>query len=133
MTFEIFQIPHDDESARSWLERVKAFRLFSLRTSPESFLSTFEREAAFTDDVWYSRLTDPRAFTFIALQSGRIVSAMTLLGPLPYMPEDLSPLGNPWASMDGSTTVQEPTNLHYRLNGVFTLPVERGKGKDTVP
>jgi hypothetical protein len=119
MTFEVFQIPHDEDIVPFWMERIKAFRLFSLKTSPESFLSTYEREAAFTDDIWYGRLTDPRAFTFVALQADRIVATISLLGPLPYLPEQLSPLGNPWVTIDGDATVEEPTKSHYRINGMW--------------
>jgi ribosomal protein S18 acetylase RimI-like enzyme len=128
MTFEVFQIPHDDESARSWLERVKAFRLLSLQTAPESFLSTYASEVAFTDDIWYGRLTNPSVATFVALQSGRVVGSLALIGPLAHPPEDLSPLGNPWVSIDRDALLKEPENSYWRINGMFTLPEVRGQG-----
>jgi ribosomal protein S18 acetylase RimI-like enzyme len=128
MPLEIIQIPKDDESIRRWVDQVKAFRLHSLQISPESFLSTYARESAFTDDVWYERLSNPKAITFIAVQSDRIVSSIAVIGPLPYGPEELSPLGNPWVTMDGDTTVKIPTSSHWRINGMFTLPEGRGQG-----
>jgi ribosomal protein S18 acetylase RimI-like enzyme len=128
MAFEIIQIPKDDESIRRYVDQVKAFRLLSLQTSPESFLSTYARESAFTDDVWYERLSNPKAITFIAVQSGLIVSTIAVIGPLPYGPDELSPLGNPWVTMDGDATVKIPTTSHWRINGMFTLPQARGLG-----
>jgi ribosomal protein S18 acetylase RimI-like enzyme len=38
------------------LEIVRAVRLRALETDPGSFGSTYEREAAFTDDVWKDRI-----------------------------------------------------------------------------
>ena len=128
MAFEIIQIPKDDESIRRYVEQVKAFRLYSLQTSPSSFLSTYARENAFTDDVWYQRLRNPQAITFVAIQADRIVSSIAVIGPLPFSPDELSPLGNPWVSIDGSEAVKTPTNSHWRINGMFTLPEARGQG-----
>ena len=39
------------------LGMVRGLRLRALRTDPSSFGSTYEREAAFTDDVWKERVT----------------------------------------------------------------------------
>jgi hypothetical protein len=43
---------------------------------------------AFTDDVWYNRLANPKAATFIAVQSDQIVCLLTIAGPLPCTPEE---------------------------------------------
>jgi GNAT superfamily N-acetyltransferase len=130
MSFEIFQVPHDDESARTWQHRYKDFRLFALKTAPEAFLSTYAREAAFEDDVWYTRLTNPEAFTFFAVQESRIVGSLTLIGPLPYFAEDHSPLANPWLPPDteGTAPADTPTVSHWRVNGMFVLPEMRRQG-----
>lgn len=88
MVFEIIQIPHDDESVRAHVEQYKAFRLYSLKTAPNSFGSTYEREVAFTDDVWYNRLANPIATTFIAVRSDRVICKLTAMGPLPCTPEE---------------------------------------------
>ena len=127
MSVEIIQIAKNDESIRRWVDQVKSFRLHSLQTSPKSFLSTFARESAFTDEVWYERLSNPKAITFVAVQSDRIISSIALIGPLPYGPDELSPLGNPWVSLSGEATVQIATT-HWRINGMFTLPEARGQG-----
>jgi len=128
MAFEVIQIPKDEESIRRYVDQVKAFRLLSLQTSPESFLSSYAREVAFTDDVWSERLRNPKAITFIAVQNDCIVSTIAVIGPLPYGPKELSPLGNPWVSLDGDATVKIPTTSHWRINGMFTLPEARGQG-----
>lgn len=88
MAFEIIQIPRDDASIRSYVEQYKNFRLYSLKAAPECFGSTYAREIAFTDDVWYDRLANPKATTFVAMQSDRIVCTLTAIGPLPFLAEE---------------------------------------------
>jgi hypothetical protein len=88
MTFEIIQIPHDDEAIRKYVERYKEFRLLSLKLAPEAFGSTLERELAFTDETWYDRLANPQAVTFLALQGDRVLGMLTTVGPLPFSPEE---------------------------------------------
>jgi ribosomal protein S18 acetylase RimI-like enzyme len=130
MAFEIFLIPRDDESARTWQHRIKDFRLLSLKTAPDAFFSTYEREVAFADDVWYTRLTNPQAATFVALQESRIVGSLTLIGPLPYLAEDHSPHENPWLPPSTTATLpaKEPAVSHWRVNGMFVLPEVRRQG-----
>lgn len=124
MAIEIIQVPNDPEGARSNVERYKAFRLLSLQTSPDAFASNYAREAAFTDDIWYQRLADPKSSTFFAVDSDRIVGTLTVLGPIAFSPEEFTPSTNPWELERGS----DQPELHYRFNGVFTLPEVRGKG-----
>ncbi|KAH8599021.1 hypothetical protein B0O99DRAFT_650233 [Bisporella sp. PMI_857] len=124
MTFEILQLPNDVEGAKSFVEGHKAFRLLALKTAPEAFASNYEREAAFTDDVWLKRLTSPEAASFIARQDGQTVSVLTLIGPLPYGPEELSSSSNPWELPTG----RAQQYAHFRFNGMFTLPEARGQG-----
>jgi len=88
MTFEIIQIPRDDEAIRKYVDRYKEFRLLSLKVAPEAFGSTLERELAFTDETWHSRLANPQAVTFLALQGELVVSTLTTVGPLPFSPEE---------------------------------------------
>lgn len=130
MAPESFLIPRNDESARTWQERYKDFRLLSLKTAPEAFLSTYDREAAFEDEVWFKRLTNPEAFTFVAVDSRRIIGSLTMIGPLPYIPEDHSPLQNPWnPPLTGKTTpAKELTTSHWRINAMFVLPEARRQG-----
>jgi GNAT superfamily N-acetyltransferase len=40
----------------------------------------------------------------------------------------MPPLGNPWTALDNHRDVAETQMLHFRLNGVFTLPEARRRG-----
>jgi hypothetical protein len=57
-------------------------------TLPSSSGSNFAREGAFTDQKWYDRLANPRATTFLAIESDRTVGIITLMGPLPCTTEE---------------------------------------------
>ena len=127
MSYEIMSIPRDDESIRSYIERYKSFRLLSLQVSPASFGSTYGREIEFNDEMWYGRLANPDATTFIAVQSNRICSTLTILGPLPFPPDQHPPSANPWSSLEEHKR-PELDQSHWRINGMFTLPECRGKG-----
>lgn len=83
MTFSTIQIPRDEESILYYLEKYRDFRLLALKSSPEAFGSTLARELAFTNNVWYDRLSSPEAVTFITTESDRIVCTLTAIGPLP--------------------------------------------------
>ncbi|KAH7330311.1 acyl-CoA N-acyltransferase [Rhexocercosporidium sp. MPI-PUGE-AT-0058] len=127
MAFEIIQIPHDDASIRLYVEQYKNFRLYSLKTAPECFGSTYAREIAFTDDVWYGRLANPEATTFVAMQSDRIVCTLTTIGPLPCTAEESPPSANPWETTRSDKDEPLP-EYHLRIDGMFTLPEARGQG-----
>jgi len=124
MAFEIIQLPSDPEGAKPYVEHYKAFRLLSLQTSPETFASTYEREIAFTDDIWLGRLINPDATTFIATQNNQIMGTLTILGPLPFAADEMSASSNPWESTGASP---QPV-AHWRFNGMFTLPEARRQG-----
>ena len=131
MAFEIFPVPHDDEIARAWQHRVKEFRLLALKTAPDAFLTTYAEAAAYPDDLWLSRLTNPEAVTFLALQESRIVGSLTLIGPLPYLAEDHSPRDNPWnppAVAATSPAKERAAVSHWRINGMFVHPEARRQG-----
>ncbi len=50
----------------SVMESYREVRLAALRTDPEYFSSTYEREAAFTEETWRERLTGSGKATFVA-------------------------------------------------------------------
>jgi len=83
----------DPKSIRAHVEHYKTFRLLALQTSPEAFGSNYAREIAFTDDIWYNRLANKDAATFIALDAGRTLSTLTILGPLSFSLGELPPSG----------------------------------------
>ncbi|KAI9741583.1 MAG: hypothetical protein M1818_004389 [Claussenomyces sp. TS43310] len=136
--FEIIHIPHTPEGIAHYLPLYRSFRLLSLHLAPEAFASKYATEAAFPDEIWQARLSNPSANTFLALRapaSGsapeqpRVLSSSTMLGPLPYGPDVVSPLGNPWTALAVETEEVAGTRpLHFRLNAVFTLAGERKRG-----
>lgn len=128
MAFSIVQVPHDEDGIRSYVGWYKQFRLDSLRLSPEAFASTYAREADFPDQVWYDRLANPRAATFLALQDNAVIGTVTVIGPLPFGVDKLMPLANPWVMASGEDANKQPTTAHFRVNGMFTLPEMRGRG-----
>ena len=125
MDFEIIEIPSDLNGAQSYVQRYKDFRLLALQTSPGSFGSTYEREIAFTDDIWLARLTNPSVVNLVAVLSGKTLSSLTLLGPLNYSPDEMSPGGNPWTFTSGASPMKYS---HWCFNGMFTAPEARGQG-----
>ncbi|GJC93106.1 GNAT family [Colletotrichum higginsianum] len=70
VTFATLPRSHSDPSKFHRLTTLyKSFRLLSLRLSPESFGSTYAREAAFPWDAWTSRLSNPLATTIVAYRT----------------------------------------------------------------
>lgn len=128
-SFSIIHIPRNEDGYQKYLEEYKALRLFSLKTNPESFHSTYAGELAFADDVWHKRLANPFASTFVAInKSGKMVCMTTLTGPLDYGPHELPVLGVPMSCLTEEEILEEGRSLHYRLNAVFTHPEARRKG-----
>ncbi|KZL79739.1 gnat family [Colletotrichum incanum] len=134
----------------------KSFRLLSLRLSPESFGSTYAREAAFPWETWTSRLKNPLATTVVAYESPS-------LHPNPALDDEIIPEGVPVESegLDAAMSAEwlahltiigplDPsslaTSLHldsdlvdfgpahaadkpnrqYVLNGMYVVPSARG-------
>ncbi len=89
--------------AGDW-ERVKALRLRALREDPHGFSSTYDREAAYADDVWSSR-----AALSEAGEEQRMYVAT----------EDDEWLGMALARDDAGTAV---------LNAMWVAPEGRGRG-----
>jgi len=80
--YSITQIPippSDDQ-----VERYKNLRLLALRTNPETFGSTYERESSFTPDQWRARINTPSRATFFVQDSdhgGDWVATISILSP----------------------------------------------------
>ncbi|ORY06515.1 hypothetical protein BCR34DRAFT_571290 [Clohesyomyces aquaticus] len=65
----VYLLPERHENAVVWdrmISKQKDLRLQSLQLSPDSFSSTYDREAQFSRSEWKARLQNPKAFTFIA-------------------------------------------------------------------
>ncbi|KAF4826710.1 hypothetical protein CGCTS75_v008931 [Colletotrichum tropicale] len=73
MSPKFIVLPKSHPSLAKFLQlsdRYKAFRLLSLRLSPESFGSTYAREVSFAPDKWLARLANPLATTIVAVDDG---------------------------------------------------------------
>lgn len=84
---------------------LRAIRLQALRDAPLAFASTYEREVAFTDDVWRSRTTT--SALFLALDDDS---------------DDDSVVGTATGFVDET----EPTAV--KLVAMFVVPEARGRG-----
>ncbi|KAK9427114.1 hypothetical protein V1505DRAFT_381288 [Lipomyces doorenjongii] len=112
----------------------KELRLRALKLSPSSFASTYEIEAAFTDEYWVSRLTKDGRETFICVASSapesdasnqagpEWVAQVTFLGP--QSKEDFTlPAASGQPNLDSDEEEER-----WQMLGLFTLSSHRGKG-----
>ncbi|KAF2094802.1 hypothetical protein NA57DRAFT_16470, partial [Rhizodiscina lignyota] len=136
----------DPDKWATIISKQKEFRLFSLRTAPEAFSSTFARESAFTPDVWEDRARNPLASTIVAvaldddesatqddvdiLVKGKFVGITVLLGPKEESFAQASK--SPWETMKveskNSDTNDINRALYCHMNAVFVDPAYKGLG-----
>ncbi|ATY59265.1 Acyl-N-acyltransferase [Cordyceps militaris] len=126
MDYTVEQIKPDEAGVEFFLEKYKPFRLEALRTDPQFFGSTYEKEAAKDDDFWRLRVSRPGATTFVAVRTPdrRIVSSLTLVrgtqpSPILSMAAGLIP-----AERDKDSAAL----LHWAVNGVYTARDARRQG-----
>ncbi|KAK2729833.1 GNAT family [Colletotrichum kahawae] len=84
MSPKFIVLPKSHPSLAKFLQlsdRYKAFRLLSLRLSPESFGSTYAREVAFAPEKWLARLSNPLATTIVAVDDGGITPPSPVQAP----------------------------------------------------
>ncbi|KAI0352514.1 hypothetical protein OH77DRAFT_1428551 [Trametes cingulata] len=62
--YDVFRLPTPVSTSN--LQKYRAVRLAALQTDPTFFLSTYQQEVAFTDDVWRERLNGEGKFTIVA-------------------------------------------------------------------
>ncbi|OIW34512.1 acyl-CoA N-acyltransferase [Coniochaeta ligniaria NRRL 30616] len=114
MEYAIDIIRPDEEGIEFYLESYKPFRLLALQLSPEAFTSTHAQWSALGDDAWISRLTNPRAKTFVATRQygpvKRVLSSLTLF------------------ASDSNEQAASSGPMAWHVNAVFTLPEARRKG-----
>lgn len=88
---DLYRFVHVDRSATEHLPTAaanyKALRLQALQESPHAFASTFDMESQFSDQVWLSRLCQPRQETFACILpqadgTAEWVAQVTIRGPL---------------------------------------------------
>lgn len=66
------------------IERSRSIRLRTLEEAPDSFGSTFEVEAAFTEEDWRKRLNRSDAVTFVASEDGHDIGTAVGIASLEY-------------------------------------------------
>ncbi|KIJ17598.1 hypothetical protein PAXINDRAFT_72718 [Paxillus involutus ATCC 200175] len=136
--YKIF--PIQPPAAPCTIAAYKALRLISLQTDPASFISTYAREVAFTDDVWQQRLSSPFKQTFIASyhpapysdgepqavneeheDDGKDtwIGTVTILGPSELLPSTLAPFDE--VGMGANWEM-------YFVAAMWVQPAHRGKG-----
>ncbi|KAM0425503.1 hypothetical protein ACHAPT_009292 [Fusarium lateritium] len=136
----------DPEQWDQLITRYKAFRLLALQLSPENFGSSYDREAAFSQETWESRLNNPVALNTILVSepetgaettddislilSSPWLAALTLVGPLETKTaaksyEEKMHLQPNTVSFGPPVPGVEST---YVLNAMYVLPSERRKG-----
>ncbi|KAM3559800.1 hypothetical protein ARSEF4850_003956 [Beauveria asiatica] len=120
------------DALESSAQQYRHLRLQSLEASPESFSSTYETEAAFSNDGWIQRLSAPDRETFICVANaaggqdapgiGDWVGQVTLRGPMSArefsLPEEA-----------GQLTVNSDNEERWQLLALFLLPAHRGGGR----
>ncbi|KAJ5825663.1 Acyl-CoA N-acyltransferase [Penicillium riverlandense] len=131
-TYSFFPVSRTDGISAS-AQKYRELRLKALKTSPGSFSSTYDIEAAFTDAERVDRLTVPDREVFICAATpwGRDplcpsgiqwVSQVTLRGPSSSADFELPPeAGQPPQRSDKEEE-------RWQMLSLFTLPEHRGRG-----
>ncbi|OQE40303.1 hypothetical protein PENCOP_c006G08912 [Penicillium coprophilum] len=104
-TYSFFRVSKTNE-VESSAQKYRDLRLKALKTSPDSFSSTYEIESAFTDAEWIDRLTLPDRELFICAAT-------------PVTDDPSSTDGIEWI---GQVTLRGPSS-----KADFELPVEAGQ------
>ncbi|KAH7923345.1 hypothetical protein BV22DRAFT_1036430 [Leucogyrophana mollusca] len=118
--FSIDGTPPSDSA----VENYSKLRLLSLKVDPASFGSTYEREVAFSKDIWFKRLSSPFKQTFISSVrdddgNDRWVGTVTILAPSELLPSTVEPFQRAGAAEDWDL---------YFLVAMWVHPEYRGKG-----
>ncbi|CAI7673654.1 unnamed protein product [Penicillium bialowiezense] len=134
-TYSFFRISKTT-GIESSAQKYRELRLKALQTSPGSFSSTYEIEAAFTDDEWIDllllyqdRLTVPDREVFICAatpidpsQDTQWVGQVTLRGPASSADFELP------AEADQPPQRSDEEEERWQMLSLFTLPEYRGHG-----
>lgn len=123
-TLKFFHLPKGEPSLIPGLiGKYRDLRLTGLKSSPSSFSSTFEIEAAFPDSVWESRLLRPGFETFICAtipditsedakfdataDSVQWIAQVTLRGPISYTDFELPSVSGQAAQSSAEAAAEE--------------------------
>ena len=119
-TYDIRALPVPP--TQSQIKKFSSLRLLCLKTDPEFFGSTYERELAFTEDQWRERLSTHNRATFVAsvADSGQEwVGTLAILVPSEMIFDSLAPLRDIGVGKDGDV---------YMLVGMWVRPEHRRRG-----
>ncbi|CAI7645255.1 unnamed protein product [Penicillium discolor] len=108
-TYSFFRVSKTDGIDVS-AQKYRDLRLKALKTSPDSFSSTYDIEAAFADADWIERLTLPDRELFIC--------AATPLNLKPSSPDSTQWIGQK----------SDEEEERWQMLSLFTLPEHRGHG-----
>lgn len=124
--YVFFRISKTKDVATSAI-KYRDLRLEALKTSPASFASTYETEAAFTDDEWAAILTSPGRETFIcaAITQG---NAHQFPGDSAKWVGQVSILMS--STLESSAKAMDSGEDHenWQMLSLFTFPEYRGQG-----
>ncbi|KAF3059405.1 putative acetyltransferase protein [Daldinia childiae] len=127
-------ISPDEEGSRFYLDYYKPFRLAALEQDPDVFGSTYNREINFSNVDWLSRINNPLVKTFVAvrLHDRKVLSATSLIGPMPNPDPASNPFQVSSEMRDGSDhhcqNHGEASSVYFQISGVYTLPEARRQG-----
>lgn len=148
-SYRVTALPHystSDEVDGTLAAKYRNYNLGALQASPEAFATSYEHEKQFGIDRTKTRLSNPRAKHFIAIQnpqSGRFndlgsddtdwLGMIVLLAP--HAGTQVSAKDSPWATMNPSATGGSPEEVvksdgatDFHLNAVFVSPSARRSG-----
>lgn len=124
-SYTFFRVSQTDQ-VKTPAAQYRKLRLNALKTSPESFSSTYAIESSFGDEVWEQRLCEKGKETFICAASQvtsgdtEWVAQVTLRGPLNRSEYDLP-------TESGQPSADSEAEL-WQMLSLFNLPEHRGRG-----
>lgn len=132
-SYTIVRLPKSHTDPPTWralIARQKTLRLRALLTSPEAFGSTYERELAFADADWETRMRNPAATTLVAVAPRSAINANDDHHHSDTA-RDTAYLDGEWA---GSIVLVGAPNAYgsilatFEINALFVVPEARGAG-----
>lgn len=136
----------DETLLREYVDKYRELRLKSLKTDPDSFLSTFASESKQPFKFWTERITALGVRHLVAVQLNGDLSAtsitenlhavletewvgtLVLLGPKDIASDDKSSLARGRLAEDNAEAKSESTAASYHLAGFYVAPETRGQG-----
>ena len=131
----------------TFVERYRAFRLFSLSSAPDAFASTYEQEVKYPTSTWVQRLQNENAVQYVATRSSSTETDINRLkhaawmGMVVLVRKQETTIRTEYDSSSKISQEEDSDRSHsmgsdspapavtsYHVNGLFTDPSIRGKG-----